>query len=91
MLTVVLIHHSAIMFRWYAQLEELKFHLPNKRLSKLDQVSMEFVGAFYSLNDLWPERAEQRKKWQTEISSVTVECKTILIKLNNLRHDICDF
>lgn len=51
-LTVAPIHHPAIVFRWYAQLEELKFHLPNKRLSKLDQVSMEFVGAFYRLNDL---------------------------------------
>lgn len=34
--------------------KELKLHSPNKRFSKLDQISMEFVGAFYSLNDLWP-------------------------------------
>lgn len=51
-LAVALAYRPAIVFRWYAQLEEPKFHLPNKRFSKLDQVSMEFLGAFYSLNDL---------------------------------------
>lgn len=54
-LAIALVYCPAIVFRWYAQLEELKFHLPHKRFSKLGQVSMEFVGAFYSLNDLWPE------------------------------------
>lgn len=52
---VAVVCRPAIVFRWYAQLEELKFHLPNRSFRKLDQVSMEFVGAFYSLNDLWPD------------------------------------
>lgn len=55
LLAVALVYCSAIVFRWYAQLEELKFSLPNMWFSKLDQVSMEFVGAFCSLSDLWPE------------------------------------
>lgn len=92
-LTVASIHHPAIVFRWYVQLEELKFHLPTKRLSKLDQVSREFVVAFYTVNDLWPEseRAELRRKWWIEIFFGNgSDSKTILIKLNNLRHDVYD-
>lgn len=75
-LAVAMVCCPATVFRCYAQLEELKFHLPNARFSKLDQVSVEFLGAFYSLNDLWPEicwdLSEQRRMWWTEISSVTV-------------------
>ena len=45
----------ATVFRWYVELQELRFHSPNKRFSLLDQVSVEFVEVFYGLNDLWPQ------------------------------------
>lgn len=54
---------------------------------------MEFVGAFYSLNDLWTASSSkaEEKVVDWNFFCYTSEPQSILIKLNNLRHDIYDF